>query len=35
MDQSELVTSINNTVTTLEKCDKDVRGGCIAHGFYL
>jgi hypothetical protein len=35
LDQSELVTSINGDVTTLGECDKDVRGGCIAYGFYL
>jgi len=35
MDQTEEVISIMGNVSTLADCDKDVRGGCLAFGFYL
>jgi hypothetical protein len=33
MDGNEIVTSISDRETTLDQCDKDVRGGLIAWGF--
>jgi hypothetical protein len=35
MDQTEEVVSIMDKKSTLADCDKDVRGGCLAYGFYL
>ena len=35
MDKTEAVVSISGRESTLAECDKDVRGGCIAFGFYV
>ena len=35
MPSDTVVTSITGNVSTLGECDKDVRCGCIAFGFFL